>query len=109
MKYLLILALLTGCADKLQQINNKVNQNPYAPVKYDCRKFADDKYKELIKEGYKSEDIKFVITSYNNQSHVVLNVNGWILDNNYKNPYRATKELQNGLSYQYWSYYRSNS
>ena len=106
MKYLLILALLTGCADKLQHINNKVNQNPYIPGKYDCRKFAEDKYKELTKLGYK--DIKFVITSYNNEPHVVLNVNGWILDNNYKNPYRATKELQNGLSYQYWPY-RSNS
>lgn len=107
MKYLIILALLTGCADKLQQINNKVNQNPYIPGKYDCRKFAEDKYHELIKEGYKDNDIQFVITDVKEQPHVVLLVDGWILDNNFKNPYHPTKKLQNGLFYKDWPYKES--
>lgn len=108
-KIVYILILLSGCADKLDKINQTVNQHEYIPGKYDCRNFAEEKYKALIKNGYKSKEIKFVITSYQDKPHVVLNVNNWILDNNYKNYYPATLKLQDGISYEIWNYYRKSS
>ena len=106
MKRLLVLLLLTGCTDKLATINANVNRTPYVEGKYDCRNFAEEKYKELIENGYNGDKIRFVITEYKGQPHVVLRVNGLILDNNYRNPYPATRDLQGGLDYHHWNYYR---
>lgn len=107
MKYLILLIALSGCADKLSVINHNANLVKYVPGKYDCRSFVDAKYKALISEGYKDSDIKFVITAYENEPHVVLNVNGMILDNLREIPYPATRNLQNGLTYKTWNYYRT--
>ncbi len=106
MRRLLVLLLLTGCADKLTQVNHMVNQEPYVKGSHDCRNFAEEKYKALIESGYKPEQMRFVITSYHGEPHVVLRVNGLILDNNYPNPYPATKALQGGLTYETWNYWR---
>ena len=105
MKKLVILLLLSGCADKLTQVNHAINQEPYT-VHHDCRNFAEEKYQALIRNGYKPKQMRFVITSYHGEPHVVLRVNGLILDNNYPNPYPATKALQGGLTYETWNYYR---
>ena len=106
---LLVIMLLgiTGCADKLSTINHTINQHPYS-VNYTCQDYVTDKYKALILAGYKDKDMQFVITSYQGQAHVVLNVNGWILDNLHDKPYLATEKLENGLNYHYWNYYREN-
>ncbi len=93
-------------ADKLAQVNQKINQEPYIEGKHDCRNFAEEKYQELIKDGYKPSEMRFVITEYKGRPHVVLNVNGVILDNNYP-PYYATKNLQGGVTYETWKYYRN--
>lgn len=104
---IIILLAIPGCADKLAEVNYKINKNPYIIGKYDCKNYVDDKYKELIKIGYKEEDIKFVITKYEEKPHVVINVDNWILDNNFEYPYPATKRMQVGLNYHYWSSYRN--
>ena len=106
MKLLMILLLITGC-NTLSSINRDANSHAYIPGKYDCRMFAEAKYKALIANGYKDEDIKFVITDYKKEPHVVLNVNGMILDNNYSEPYPATKALQDGLTPESWIKYRN--
>ncbi len=105
MQKILILLLLSGCADKLTQVNQSINAEPYIAGKHDCRNFAEEKYHALVKDGYKPEQMRFVITDVNKQPHVVLNVDGVILDNNHA-PYYATKNLQNGLTYKAWKDYR---
>ncbi len=107
MKYLILLIALSGCADKLSIINHNINSHQYIAGKYDCRMFAEVKYKALLASGYKDDDMKFVITSYENIPHVVLNVNGIILDNLKENPYPETRALHNGLTYKTWNFYRT--
>lgn len=106
MRYLILLIALSGCADKLMQINRQVNAEPYIEGVHDCRNFAEEKYQELIKNGYVSKQMSFVITDYKNKPHVVLKVEGVILDNNYDKPYYANKNLQGGINYETWKYYR---
>ena len=105
-KTALAATLLSGCTNTLETINYEINSNTYITGKYDCRNYVDDKYTALIKEGFRDSDMQFILTSYKGQPHVVLNVNGVILDNNYKHPYPATKELTGGVNYKAWSYYR---
>lgn len=100
---LIAIILLSGCADRLAEINYNANLHKYTAGKYDCRMFAEAKYKALIASGYKDDDIRFIITDYKGQPHVVLNVNGRILDNLASEPYPATKALQGGLTYENWN------
>ncbi len=101
MRIFIIALLLSGCSN-LDVVNRKINAHQYVTGKYDCQNFVEDKYRELIKSGYKDDNIKFVLTSYKTVPHVVLRVNGLILDNNFNNPYPATKALQGGMSPEYW-------
>src|SRR6266568_9329140 len=106
--HIMVLLLgLTGCADKLAAVNGQINQHVYSK-QYTCQNYVEDKYKELVKQGYSDQDMKFVITDYKGEPHVVLNVRGWILDNLKNKPYLASKRLQDGLSYHYWQYYRTH-
>jgi len=102
---LITLIAISGCADKLGTVNQAINSHIYSK-EYNCKNFAEDKYKELLKQGYKDENMRFIITDYKGEPHVVLNVNGWILDNMRDKPYPATKNLQAGLSYHYWRAFR---
>ena len=91
MKYLLVIMLLTGCADKLYSVNKRINSYQYIPHGAakdfykngggDCKAFAVIKYQELLKDGY---DMKFVIIPKEKTTglaHAVLEVDGLILDN----------------------------
>ena len=93
MKYLIIIALLTGCADKIHAVNKRVNSYQYTPDKVsymktpeefikdgggDCEDFANMKYQALLAEGFTG--MKFVLPVKGEQ-HAMLEVDGLILDN----------------------------
>lgn len=102
MKKLIILLMLCGCTNTLREVNDKVNAHPYIKDVYNCRNYATDKYEALVKLGYHDEKMQFIITSFHGQPHVVLNVDGWILDNAISNIYPATKNLREGMTPQFW-------
>ncbi len=66
------LLVLASCATPIDTINRKVNEKQYITGKYDCKNYATDKYYELVRAGYKNDDMRFVITSYKGKPHMVL-------------------------------------
>lgn len=96
---LAIILLTSGCADRLYKVNQEVNSYRYMPDKVnfmksaeefkrdgggDCEDFANAKRSRLIELGVPESDIHFVEIlreRTTGQAHVVLEVNGLILDN----------------------------
>lgn len=97
MKYILILAFITGCTDRLYEINKTVNSYKYFHTSKmenvqefikngggDCKSFANVKYHSLLEEGISPDDMKFVIIPPGvvaKEAHAVLQVKNLILDN----------------------------
>lgn len=102
MHKLIILLSLAACSNTLQKVNAQINANPYIDNVYNCRNYTIDKYKKLKELGYKDKEMQFVITSFHKEPHVVLNVDGWILDNTHTNIYPASRNLRSGMSPEYW-------
>ncbi len=94
----MLVILLSGCTDHLYAVNKRVNSYKYIPPEHNgklrtpeefyrdgggnCKDFANVKYQELLKAGYKNMSfITILQTETEEEGHMVLEVDGWVLDN----------------------------
>ncbi len=97
---LITVLLLSACTtQKLYRINSVINKIPYvADTKADlknpeyfkkhggnCKDYVEAKYAEVKKLGVPDSRIKFIIGDFdikNKESHAMLEVDGYVMDNN---------------------------
>ncbi len=86
MRPLALLLLLTACSPDtslLGTVNTQVNAIHY-PGPYPCQQYVKEKHKRLLANGVPEEDMAVLYgVTYGFKPHVVLEAEGYVLDNRY--------------------------
>lgn len=93
MRGIILLLLLSGCADKIYQVNKQINAYKYIPDKNDYMKTPEQFYADgggdcedfaNAKKAILGGELVMVPLKFP-ESHVMLMVNGYLLDNRTNN------------------------
>jgi predicted transglutaminase-like cysteine proteinase len=80
---LLFLAACTPDRELLGTVNTQVNAIHY-PGPYPCQQYVKEKHRRLLANGVPEDDMKVLYgVTYGFKPHVVLEAEGYILDNRY--------------------------